>query len=155
MGALNLALEQSIVRMRGATVYVDTNPIIYIIDQIEPFADVTLPFFTAIADGQFRALTGEMTLGELLTKPYADNNTRMIGEMNAFFDEGDFVRLVAHNKDDFVLSAQLRGTSKLKAIDALHVATAINHQCAFFITADKEIAKRAQGVEVVNLNDFL
>jgi predicted nucleic acid-binding protein len=78
-----------------------------------------------------------------------------VAHLNGFFDDTDFMRLVAHNKDDFVLSAQLRGTSKLKAIAALHVATAINHQCAFFITADKDIAKRAQGIEVVNLNDFL
>jgi predicted nucleic acid-binding protein len=49
----------------------------------------------------------------------------------------------------------LRGTSKLKAIAALHVATAIKHQSAFFITADQDIAKRAQGIEVVNLNDYL
>jgi predicted nucleic acid-binding protein len=75
--------------------------------------------------------------------------------INAFFDDADFVRLVAHNKEDFALSAQLRGISKLKAIDALHVATAINQQCAFFITADKDIAKRAQGIEVVDLNAFL
>jgi predicted nucleic acid-binding protein len=96
-----------------------------------------------------------MTLGELLTRPYATGDTAAIDYINGFFDETDFIRLVAHNKDDFVLSAQLRGTSKLKAIDALHVANAINHQCAFFITADKDLAKRAQGIEVVNLNDFL
>jgi uncharacterized protein len=155
MGAVNLALAQTIRRMRGATVYFDTNPIIYITDNISPFLEVTLPFFTAIADGQFRAITGEMTLGELLTKPYATGDTAAVAHINGFFDDTDFIRLVAHNKDDFVLSAQLRGTSKLKAIDALHVATAVNHQCAFSITTDKDIAKRAQGIEVVNLNDFL
>jgi predicted nucleic acid-binding protein len=82
-------------------------------------------------------------------------DTAAIEHVNGFFDDTDFIRLVAYNKDDFVLSAQLRGTSKLKAIDALHVATAVNHQCAFSITTDKDIAKRAQGIEVVNLNDFL
>jgi predicted nucleic acid-binding protein len=65
MGEVNLALSQTIRRTRGATVYFDTNPIIYITDSISPFLEVTLPFFTAIADGQFRAITGEMTLGEL------------------------------------------------------------------------------------------
>jgi ribosomal protein L14 len=53
MGAVNLALAQTIRRMRGATVYFDTNPIIYITDSISPFLEVTLPFFTAIADGQW------------------------------------------------------------------------------------------------------
>lgn len=155
MGTLTPALAQTIERMRGATVYFDTNPIIYVLDSVEPFVTVTVPFFNAIADGQFRAITGEMTLGELLAKPYADGNDAVVAHINGFFDEGDFVKLASHNKDDFVLGAQLRGTCKLKAIDALHVATAMNHQCAFFLTADKDIAKRAQGIEVVNLNDFI
>lgn len=91
--------------------------IIFITDNISPFLDITLPFFQAATDGQFRGVTGEMTLAALLTKPYALDDDAAVTSIHAFFDDSHFIRLLAHDKNDFVLSAQLRGTNKLKAID--------------------------------------
>lgn len=58
-----------VTKLHGKTVGLDTAPLIFFIEQHELYADVLRPFFTALAAGQFRAVTSTVTLLEVLVHP--------------------------------------------------------------------------------------
>ena len=61
-----------------------------------------------------------------------------IARFEAFFDSRD-VDLVDVSNEIVDRALDLRVRSNLRLVDALHVATAIEHRATLFLTGDKEI----------------
>ena len=59
-------------QVKGKSVYFDTNPFIYFVEGHEIFFDAVKPLFEMIDRDEITACTGELTLTELLIKPYRD-----------------------------------------------------------------------------------
>ncbi|QTD43794.1 type II toxin-antitoxin system VapC family toxin [Ottowia testudinis] len=150
MGALSTLVQ----RLAGQSVYFDTNPIIYFLNQTPGYFDICVELFQAVEDGRFNAYSGDLCLTELLVKPLRDNDPIQVRHIKGLFDDG-FVQLLSHDRAVLELAAQIRATQNLRMIDAVHAATAIHHRCSVIITGDKGIAKRLKGIEVVDLNEFL
>lgn len=141
-------------RLSGQSVYFDTNPIIYFLNQTEGYFDVSMALFQAVEDGAIKACSGDLCLTELLVKPLRDNDPIQVRNVKTLFDDG-FLQLLPHHRAVLELAAEIRATQNLKMIDAVHAATAIHHRCAFLVTGDKGVSKKLKGVAVVDLNDFL
>jgi predicted nucleic acid-binding protein len=58
-------------------VYVDTSPVIYRVEQIEPYLTAAKPLWDALDAGQQQVVTSELTLLEVLVKPLRDRNAAL------------------------------------------------------------------------------
>jgi predicted nucleic acid-binding protein len=145
----------TIVKMQGKKVYFDTNVLAYVFGNTPHFVEASLPFFEAIEQGVYKGFTGDITLGELLVKPAMDNDLSTSNQLKSFFDKAHTVSLISHTREDFEMMAQIRAHHKLKAIDAIQVATAIRCGCSFLVTGDKSMAEGAAGIETVNINQWV
>ena len=97
-----------------------------------------------------------MAIAELLVKPMQTNDRVNIERIHALFDnDGGYFEAIPHPRATLELAAQLRATQRLKMIDAIHAATAIKGGCTYFVTHDAGLAKNFQGLEVVNIGDYL
>jgi predicted nucleic acid-binding protein len=152
---LQKQLQKQLAKMQGARVYFDTNILIYVLENSAGYVDVCLPFFEAIADHSIIGCTGEITIAELLVQPIATNNLLGIQHIKALFASDAYFQTAAHDRETLELAAYIRATQKLKMIDAIHTATAIQSQCPYMLTHDKQLARRVNGVEIVNINQFL
>lgn len=140
-------------KIAGHRVYLDTNLFIYFLDQNKEFFEVTAKILKEVELGNFIAYTGDITVAEILVKPYQTNNLLLVAKIKAFFATKDFISLQSHNADTFDLSAQIRAKYNMKFADALHYATALKSGCKFFITNDINISSN-ENLEVILLKDL-
>ncbi len=140
--------------LSGKKLYLDTNPIIYFINNNKEFASVSRSLFQLIDNQQVTAYAGELCLAELLVKPTKDKKTQEIKYIHELFDK-QFIHLLPHQKQVFLLAVEIRVNDGLKMVDAIHVATAIYYQCDVFVTGDIKIAKSVTDIEVLDLNEFV
>ncbi len=65
-----------------------------------------------------------------------------IGVIDALFEQTEMIEVLPHTASVFRLAASLRAEQRLRFIDALHLATALNHRCTFFVTNDTGFKSR-------------
>ncbi len=148
------SIAQTLAQMQGQRVYFDTNILIYVLENSAGYVEACLPFFSAVADGSVIGCTGEMTLAELLVKPMRSNDMVSMAKIRSLFDD-EYFETFAHNRSALELAAHLRATQGLRMIDAIHTAAAVQGNCKFMLTHDKQIHRQARGLEVVNIDTWL
>ncbi len=151
-GASEMNFDQTLQRFGGSRVYFDTNVFAYFFGDTHPFVVPSAAMLRAAESGAFEALTGEVTIAELLVKPIAANDVAEISRIRRFFDDDELVHLLQHRRPEFELMAQIRATQRLKPMDALHAATAISQGCKFLVTGDVGFAGRVSGITAIDLN---
>ncbi|MBK8455568.1 MAG: type II toxin-antitoxin system VapC family toxin [Thiofilum sp.] len=141
-------------RLRGKRVYIDTNPFIYFVEGHPDFSEVVKPLFDLIDQEMLVVCTSHFTLTELLIKPYRDGFDELIEDYQSLLIQSEKITLLGLTQATFVNAAQLGGSQGLRTPDALHIATALENQCDFFITNDQRI-RSVKALEVVQLTDLL
>ena len=120
---------------RGATVYLDTNPIIYLTEAKPLFKKSLAVLFKAVEAAGAQLITSELTLTEVLVRPIRQNDTELIATYERLFDTLLDARPVS--REVLLLAAQLRADlPSLKTPDAIHVATATLADADVFVSAD-------------------
>ncbi len=147
-------IADSLDKLAGQQVYIDTNLFIYFLDQNPEFFTVASTLLAAVELGSLIAYTGDITVAETLVKPYQTDNILLVANIKAFFYADDFLSIRSHDADTFNLCAQIRAKYSMKFADALHYATALKAGCKFFITNDTGIRSTAE-LEVILLKDLL
>ena len=132
-------VDETITRMIGHRVYLDTNIFVYFLDRNPDFFGIVKPLIETIDSGKIIGVTGDAALAETLVKPYQTGNLELVASIREFFRTEGFLSIQPHEGETFDLAAQLRGKRGMKFIDALHYATAIRSGCSFFITNDLKI----------------
>lgn len=137
--------------MRGQRVYLDTNIFIYFLECNTQFFPAVEPVMKALNAGDFWGCTGEVTIAETMVGPYRLNNELLISTTRDFFNSTNVFTILPHSRAIFDRAAQLRAWDRMKFIDAIHVATAMEASCDFFITNDKAIRSNPK-LSVVQLD---
>ncbi len=128
----------------GLNIYLDSCLIIYIIEEHKNFAPIieqkiiehknrhhSFPNFCA----------SSLSKMESLIVPFRNQNLILVEKFENWFD---FIQLLEINKEVFQKATQLRADfPSLKTPDALHLATAIYHNCDEFWTNDNNLDKVA------------
>ena len=127
-------IDETINRLKGHSVYLDTNVFIYFLDQNPDYFPLVGPIIKAIESGEIIGYTGDAVIAEILVKPYRSGNLALAASIKAFFRMENFLYISPHDAETFDLAAQLRAKFNHKFIDALHYATAIRAGCKFIIT---------------------
>ena len=119
----------------GATVYLDTNALIYIIEGSLKFKATIEAFLRHAVAPNARLVTSELAITESLVLPLREQNTQLLIAYNELFDS--FVHAEPIGRSILIRAAQMRAATKsLRTPDAIHLATAEKLQAALFVTGD-------------------
>ena len=140
-------------RIKGHRVYLDTNSLIYFIEKNSEFFSVISPIFELIGTSEIFAYSSELTLTEILTKPIRDKHIQVIESYTELLFDEELITLICTSRNTFLLAAKISAELSLRTPDAIHMASAVERECRFFITNDKKI-KSYNNTEVLYVSDF-
>lgn len=133
--------------------YIDSNALIYAVQQHPVYASVLIPLWQAQQNGR-RIVSSELTRMETLILPVRLQDTALIADYRRLFQQ-QIVELLPLSTDIVEEATRLRAVIPgLKTPDALHAATALNHGCTLFITNDTGF-RRVPGLPLAILDDIL
>ena len=140
----------------GKRIYFDVNLFIYALEPTQDmqayFATVTQLFEMAVAK-QIIAITSELTLAEALVGAYK-NNLPLVALYEEMISNRADLSVYPIDRKVLTTAAVLRSKQKTALADAIHVATALNHNADFFITQDKRL-QTVVGVQKLTLDSLL
>jgi predicted nucleic acid-binding protein len=122
-------------------VYLDANLFILAYEGDGAIADHARWVLAALERNErLRAVTSEITLAEVLPKPFGRGDRALTLLFQDVVRDGSGIAVPAVNRAILVASARLRATRLgLKLPDAIHCATALATGCAAMVTADKRM----------------
>lgn len=138
----------------GGAIFIDTAPVIYLVERKTPYFDQLKPLFDRIDAGDVTAVTSPITLAESLYYPYKNDDKKLVDAFTQQLATGQHVRFVPATAVIADQSAQLRARYNLGFADAVQVATAVVAGCDSFLTNDKQL-KRVQTLEILVVSDFI
>jgi predicted nucleic acid-binding protein len=129
--------------------YLDANFIVYCIEGTPALKEFCLPRLREVeAHPGGSLLASRLSRVEVLVKPMRLKDAERTARFQAFFSSRD-IDLVDVSKEIVERALDLRVKTKVKLVDALHVATAVEHRATLFLTGDKEICALGQ-IETVS-----
>ena len=145
-----LDVPSLLTRLHGRKVYFDTNIFIYVLNDTPTWAAPSLLLLEACAARQIVGLTGDVTLAELLVKPFQANDAAAVAAVKELLVEDGAIHLVSHERAAFERAAQHRARHGLKMADALQLATAQGAGASCLISNDRQFPTLPD-IECVNL----
>ena len=137
----------------GQKVMLDTSPVIYYIESIEPYASMLQELFDNIANGDNTAVTSVVTLIEVLTKPIRDGKPDLAEKFRLYLTRGKNMELMSITPEISEQAAHLRAKYGLRTPDAIQVAVSIISEISLLITNDR-IFKKVKEVDALILDDY-
>lgn len=150
MGTLNTMFGY----LRGKRVYFDTNPLIYFIEAHDEFFTAVEPIFQMLKQDEFIACTSDFTLTEVLIKPHKEKDQATINLFRSLLLEAGYFSMLSINQETFLSAANIGGETMMRTPDSIHMASALENQCDYFLTNDKRI-RGYKSVKVLQVSDFL
>jgi predicted nucleic acid-binding protein len=123
----------------GKTAYLDTNLFIYAVEGYEPEQDFVRELFAALDRGEFAAATSELTLAELLVKPFELGREDVVSAYTELLRPSDRLAVVPVDRLILIEAARQRAALGMLMPDAIHVATAVATGCEVFLTNDRRL----------------
>jgi predicted nucleic acid-binding protein len=134
-------------------VYVDANIIIYRVERVAPYLPVAAPLWNAVDTGQQQIVTSELSVLEVLVKPFQIGDASLITLFQAVLYNTWGFSCIPITRQILEDAARLRADKGLKTPDAIHAATALNIGCTLFITNDP-IFRRVADLSVAVLSEI-
>ena len=121
----------------GQRVYIATNVFIYFLSRHPAHFEASARVIGACSESRLFGFTGDAAVAEVMVGAYKHADPMLATRFKLFFSQRNFLTVAAHDAQTFDAAAQLVARGGLKFIDALHVATALQSQCTYFVTNDK------------------
>jgi predicted nucleic acid-binding protein len=122
--------------LRGATVGLDTAPLIYFIERHSVYAPRLRPFFAAAERQEFQLLTSLVTLIEVLIIPLRTGRNDLVREYRDILLRSPSLKTVPLTVEIAEEAAPLRASHNVRTPDAIHLATARTGGASWFLTND-------------------
>ena len=123
----------------GATVLVDTNPIVYVLEG-NPLGAIFRGLFEAIDDGRIRALVTPITVAEVVSGPLKARKEALAERYRRTLTQSPGWSTREIDADVAVLAARLRLRHGLKLPDAIQLAVALEEGCYAVVTHDRDFS---------------
>lgn len=121
-------------------IYLDTNIFIMAFEQQGELSDRLAQVFSIDGLPETKFVTSELTLAELLVKPYRENDDSLIDTYEGLILTNSWLEVVPVVQPTLRYAAVLRSQyPSLKLPDAIHVSTAIGTGCSHILTDDRGI----------------
>lgn len=135
----------------GSKVYLDSNIIIHAVENGHASAAIAVALLDAIDVFSVIAVTSELTIAEVMSKPYMRNDSELIARYERFFSPRSALKMVPVDRDILFAAAKVRADKSAKLADAIHVTTARLAGCNYFLTQDERLG-RSLGAELTWLS---
>ena len=122
----------------GSVLFLDSAPIIYVLEGHRRFARRFMPLFERHATGAVRFAVSTITIAEVLTGPLRANDEVLAKRYRAIFDSWHVVDLTADIAES---AARLRTAAGLRLPDAVQVASALAVGADALVTHDRDFSK--------------
>jgi predicted nucleic acid-binding protein len=140
--------------LSGQKIMLDTAPLIYYIEDIEPYASSLQSLFDAISTGRNMAVTSVVTLIEVLTKPIQDGKSDLAKQFRVYLTGSKNLELMSVTQEIGEQAAHLRAKYRLRIPDAIQVATALVSGSSILLTNDRSL-KKVLEVGVLIMEDVI
>jgi predicted nucleic acid-binding protein len=136
------------------TIFIDTAPLIYYIEENPRYLKFLQPFFAAYEEYGYLFVSTVITLLEVLVLPLRHKENELAQRYEAILTNSKSIKLVAIDEEIAKISARLRAEYSLKTPDAIQLATAVVYSADTFLTNDKQL-KAVKEVHVVTLDEMI
>lgn len=137
--------------MRYNRIGLDTNVLIYYIEEHPVFLKKVEPLIDKIVEGRATGITSYVTLLELLVKPIKERRFDLVEQYKEILtNELDMVLL---DESVSLKAAELRAKYGIKTPDAIQLASVISKKGEVFITNDERLDV-VKEIKVLTLNDL-
>lgn len=121
----------------GATVLIDTNPLIYLLEG-HALAKSFEPIFAAIDAGRISAVVTPITIAEVVSGPLKAGKEALAERYRATLTAAPGWTLCHFDSEQAMLAARFRLRYRLKLPDAIQLAAAVHSGCHALITHDRD-----------------
>jgi predicted nucleic acid-binding protein len=121
----------------GASVLLDTNPIIYLLEG-NPLEASFRPLFEAVDSGRIRAVVTPITVAEVVSGPLRAGNEALAERYRRTITQNPGWSIRDIDAEIAVLAARLRLRHALKLPDAIQLAVALEEGCYALVTHDRD-----------------
>ena len=140
--------------LRGATVGLDTAPLIYLIEENPIYLPVVRPFFEALDRAEFQIVTSVLTLTEVLVHPMRHGDHELADQYRRILLHAGRIATKPVSEGVAEEAAQLRAHHGLRTPDAIQLATSIRAGASFFLTNDSRLPGIAS-LKILILNQLV
>lgn len=140
---------------RYQKVGLDSSILIYHLEGLMPYADLTEAIFRSLARGEFFAALSTISVTELLAKPLAEEKDEAVALCEQFLQGLPYTTIIAPSYAIAREAARLRGHHGLRTPDALLLATALSEGAKAFLTNDAAFARIKEEIAILFLEDYL
>lgn len=134
----------------------DTSPLIYHLEDVEPYASLTAQLLIRLGEGDLTGLLSVVTVTELLAKPFTDPEERRAALAEQFLLTLPNCSLVPVTYRIAKEAARLRALHGLRTPDALVAATALEEGASHLVTNDAVFRRIASDqLKVILLDDLV
>ncbi len=132
----------------------DSNVLIYHLEKIPPYSELTLLLIEFIQKGQISGHTSALSFLELNVRPYQKGETNLAANYTTLFKRLPHFSIHPLTLEMADMAARLRAKYKLKTPDAIHVASALACQAQVLLGNDREF-KKIKEISYLHLDDFV
>lgn len=125
--------------LRGRRVYLDANVFIYAVEHHPEHTAYLEALFDLLDRGLVDAFTSELTLAEVLAKPFEQKRANLVQLYESMIAPSAWLTVVPVGRAVLVHAARLGPELGLKLPDAIHVASAATADCSTFLSNDRRL----------------
>ena len=133
--------------------FIDTNPVIYLIEHHPNYLQRARQIFQEVHRGQLVAMSSVVTLAEVLVHPLRTGNTSLEQAYRRILSNSYNFSLITLTPPIAATAADLRARYNLKTPDAFQMAAAWNSGCDAFLTNDHGL-KRVTEIQIFVMDDL-
>lgn len=119
-------------------IYVDASIFIFALEDNATYGPACARLLQGIDAAAFAAVTSELTLAEVLTKPMKLGRTDLVARFLAAIT-GSALVVQPVSRAVLLRSAEIRASHGGRLADTIHIATAVEAGCAMFASEDRGI----------------
>jgi len=141
-------------KLTNKTVFLDTAPLIYYIEENHQYSPLLDKLFLANSKGKFLFQTSVITLLEVLVHPMRHNEHQLVEQYQNILCNSPTINIFELNIEIAKRAAVFRAKYRLKTPDSIQVATAIYASAEFFLTNDIRL-KAVSEIETLVLDELI
>jgi predicted nucleic acid-binding protein len=136
-------LEKAVV---GKKILIDTNIIIYLTDEIQPYARIAQSLFEMIEAGNAEAVISILSIGEVMQGPIRNKRPDLAAEVRDYLFNfpNSHCQEITQGVLAFVANDNRIAWSSLRAMDSLIIASGLANNVDTFISNDSHFKKALQ-----------
>lgn len=142
-------MELTVSIKSSQTISLDSNIFIRSLDDKSYLGDQARVLIKQIIDIKPAVFISTILLEEFFVKIFKKKKDKDLDNIMGFLKLGGIVTILDMTVDIAILAAKIRAKYNIKAPDAIHLASAISSGADIFITTDRKIPRKVEGLKVV------